>query len=97
MIRLILTYLVPLVLPALGWYLWRLFAPHARGRPGPKAAMAEAPWPWLGGAGVLLLGLTLGAFALLTGGSPGDVYQPPQLVDGEVVPGRHDPGKRDGI
>lgn len=83
MTRILLTYVVPLVLPAVAWYVWnRLSGP---GRPGWSAA----PWPALGASGVALLAATLGALALLTGAGPGEVYAPAQFIDGEVAPGTH--------
>ncbi len=89
MTRILITYVVPLVLPALGWYLWHRFRP---GQPEEKKGWQAAPWPLLGVAGLILLAATLSAYALLVGGEPGEVYQPARLIDGEVVPGRHSDG-----
>ena len=89
MTRILITYVVPLVLPALGWYLWHRFRP---GQPEEKKGWQAAPWPLLGVAGLILPAATLSAYALLVGGEPGEVYQPARLIDGEVVPGRHSDG-----
>ena len=88
MTRILITYVVPLVLPALAWYLWHRFRPQ---RPGEeeRKGWAAAPWPQLGIAGLVLLAATLGAVALLVGGVPGETYQPARLIDGKVVPGDH--------
>ena len=88
MTRILLTYVLPLVLPALVWYLWHQFRPQ---RPGEeqKKGWAAAPWPQLAVAGLILLAATLGAYALLVGGVPGEVYEPARLIDGKVVPGGH--------
>ena len=94
MTRILLTYVLPLVLPALVWYMWHQFRPR---RPGEeqKKGWSAAPVPQLAVAGLLLLAATLGAYALLVGGEPGEVYKPARLIDGEVVPGRHS-GAADG-
>lgn len=89
MTRILLTYVLPLVLPALVWYLWHQFRPQRPGETASKKGWAAAPWPQLSVAGVVLLALTLGSIALLVGGSPGEVYQPARVIDGEVVPGSH--------
>lgn len=89
MTRILITYVLPLVLPALVWYLWHRFRPQRPGDPEARKGWAAAPWPQLSIAGVVLLALTLGSIALLVGGSPGEVYQPARVIDGEVVPGRH--------
>ena len=87
MTRILLTYILPLVLPALVWYLWHQFRPQ---RPGEeKKGWQAAPLPQLAVAGLILLVATLGALAVLVGGDPGDVYQPARLIDGRVVPGQH--------
>lgn len=82
MIRILLTYLVPLLLPTALYLLWVRFA-LARGR------TPEIPVVWLVAAGVILAAIT--AFALsLSGGSPGGLYQPPHVANGKVVPGHFD-------
>ena len=87
MVRILITYLLPLVLPALAWYLWSRLSPGASGVPDRETGWAAAPWDRLGIAGVVLLSLTLGALALFTGAEPGNVYTPARVVDGKVVPG----------
>ncbi len=47
----------------------------------------DAPWTMLAAAGVALMGLTLGATALLTGDDPDTTYRPPRVIDGQIVPG----------
>ena len=88
MTRILLTYILPLVLPALVWYLWHQFRPL---RPGEekKKAWDAAPVPQLAVAGLVLLAATLGAYALLVGGDPGEVYQPARLIDGKIESGSH--------
>ena len=90
MTRILLTYLVPLVLPTIAWYVWnRLAGPKAPGG-GRAGGWSAAPWPALCASGVALLAATLGALALLTGAEPGEVYAPARFVDGEIAPGSHE-------
>lgn len=96
MIRIILTYLVPLALPTAVYLLW-FWLTRQRAASGQAAVAAEAeegewwrtvPWAWLALAGIALVGATLFVFALSGGGTPGETYVPPHVEDGRVVPGR---------
>lgn len=91
--RILVTYVLPLVLPAALYFLW-LWSARSRARAGageakPAAWWEEAPWHWLALAGVALLAATLFALALTSGAPPGKVYTPPHVEDGQVVPGRY--------
>lgn len=92
MVRILLTYVLPLLAPALVFILWTWArAAYVRSHGGQPPAIEDGPWFWLALSGGLLLLLTLGASALLTeSGRPGDTYVPPQVIDGKVVPGRHE-------
>jgi hypothetical protein len=82
MLRILLQYLLPLVLPFLLYIAW---AALTGGRaPG---WLRSAPWAHLLGAGVLLMALSLIAWSLLSGASPEAVYLPPRFEDGRVIPG----------
>ncbi len=92
MTRILLTYVLPLVLPAALYFVW-LWSARARAQPGgaqarPAAWWEEAPWPWLALAGVALMAATLFALALTSGSPPGKVYNPPHVENGRIVPGR---------
>lgn len=95
MSRIFLTYLIPFLLPIAVWFAWHKFfaKPPA---PGEETGVAprQAPWHWLGLAGLVLLMATLGMLAVFSGGHPGDVYHPPQMIDGKIVPGYHNPADR---
>jgi hypothetical protein len=91
MIRIVLTYVVPLLLPtavylAWGWYRARYAAEHGGAAPG----LERGPWGLL-----LFLGavLTLASFAvtgLMQGSDAGSVYTPSRIENGKIVPGRMD-------
>jgi len=86
-VRLLLTVLVPLLLPSILY-----FAYVAVAREGPRGTQS-APWFWLAGTGVLL---AIGALVLLSGlggAEPGSVYHPPRQVDGRIEPGYFGPKK----
>jgi hypothetical protein len=91
MVRILVTYVIPLVVPVVAWFLWQHFFAQPVGPDGTPRRLRDAPWPWLGLAGVVLVAGLLGSIALFGGGRPGEVYVPPQVIDGKVVPGRHLP------
>ena len=95
MARILLTYLIPFLLPVAVWFAWHKFfaKPPAPGEVT-GAYPHQAPWHWLGLAGLLLMAATLGTLAMFSGGRPGEVYHPPEIIDGKIVPGRHVPAKR---
>lgn len=84
MLRVLIFYVLPLLLPALLYLLWVILT---QGRPQPEW-LRQAPWGWLGLTGVVLLVVSMTVWALVGGEPPGGKYQPPQLKDGEIVPGR---------
>ncbi len=92
MFRLIFTYLLPLVLPALGYLAWnwlQLRRSLKEGRASPPPGFADMPWLILAGAGVSLAMLTLLALVLFEdGSSPGGTYIPPHIEDGKLIPGQ---------
>jgi hypothetical protein len=57
-----------------------------------KAASAtnilnDAPLLWLFGAGAVLVIVTLAAFGSISGGKPGQHYEPPSFENGQIKPG----------
>ena len=80
MIRILLTYVLPLILPTLLYLLWLRFA-VARGR------TPEVPYVWLLLAGLVLVTITV--FGLtISGGSPTGTDHPPRIEEGRLVPRR---------
>jgi chromate transport protein ChrA len=84
MIRILLTVVLPFVLPTLLYVVWISTMRHAApATPAPRPAL---PWVWLVAAGVLLTALLLFLVNLRLGTSDG-TYVPPHFIDGRVVPG----------
>lgn len=84
--RVILQYLVPLITPFAVYLAWYYFSNRDGGKKVPH--WEDGPWFWLFTAGGVLVLIVMGIIALTGGGEPGDVYHPPVLKDGKVVPGR---------
>jgi hypothetical protein len=83
MLRILLQYLLPLVLPFLAYLIYARLA-H-------KTGMGDAPWIALAAAGVGLLAVSLVSWGLLTGSDPGETYVPARFEDGQLVPGTTGP------
>lgn len=79
--RAFIEVIVPLLLPALLYWLYLRFQ-ERRG-----ISPREVPLSWLAVAGVLLLVIVLGAGWLAGNEPPSGKYIPPHVVDGVVVPG----------
>ena len=87
MIRIVLEYLLPLLLPTLVWLAWAWLMRHARQK-GNHDWWQEGPWFWLVVAGFVALVAVLGMTAVTGTGKPGQTYEAPYLKDGQVVPGQ---------
>ena len=88
MIRVILTILLPLLLPMALYTAWRVLM----GRVALTGSMTA--WIWLAVAGLMLASLTLIAVSVDFGGAREGVYVPPHVgEDGRVVPGHVEPAK----
>jgi len=90
--RILLTVVVPLLLPLAVYAVWlvlshRRAAEEAEGR---RTWLTTTPWTPLLAAGVVLMAVTLVATSFLLGDPPGD-YRPAQVIDGQVVPGEVTP------
>jgi hypothetical protein len=84
MLRLLLQYLLPLVLPFLVYLAYAHLAQKTR-------VLDGAPWLGLAAAGVGLLAISLVSWGLLTGSDPGETYVPAHIEDGRLVPGTTEP------
>jgi Family of unknown function (DUF6111) len=84
MLRILLQYVLPLVLPFLAYLIYARLS-HKTGGVG------DTPWIALAAAGVGLMAVSLVSWSLLTGSDPGETYVPARLEDGELVPGTTGP------
>jgi len=90
MIRLVIENIILFLLPSVAYfaYVYLRMADQPDPRNRSTDIWDDAPLIWLLLAGaILMLAVTL-SFATFKGGAPGQVYVPPHLEDGHVVPGR---------
>ncbi|MEM7021310.1 MAG: DUF6111 family protein [Pseudomonadota bacterium] len=80
MLRILLQYLLPLLLPLAAYLIYAAVSRKTR-------ILDGAPWLILAATGVGLMAVSLVSWTLLTGGSPGETYVPARFEDGRVVPG----------
>jgi Family of unknown function (DUF6111) len=89
MLRVLLTIVLPLVLPTALYLLWiTTLRPAWRNGAAPWAAL---PWLWLAGAGVALLVIVLFVVTVHFGAPQEGVYVPPRWQNGHIVPGHIEP------
>ena len=84
MLRALLQYLLPLLLPFL---LYAAYVRLAHGRMPAWLDLDSGQWAMLGGTGLVLLMISLVSWSLLSGSPPEETYIPPHVEDGEIVPG----------
>jgi len=87
--RILLTIVLPLLLPTALYLLWVItLRPDQRDGAMPRRAL---PWVWLAGAGVALLMVVL--FVATVGfGTPREgVYVPPRWENDHMIPGHIEP------
>ncbi len=81
--RVLVTIIVPLVLPTALYLVWRLWLG--------RTVTVSSTWVWLLVAGLALSSLTL-IFLSVDFGAPREgVYVPPHVENGRVVPGNIEP------
>jgi Family of unknown function (DUF6111) len=85
--RVLLTIVLPLVLPTALYLLW---VTTLRPPPG-ETPWAALPWLWLAGAGVVLLAIVLFVVTVHFGAPQQGVYVPPRWENGHIVPGHMEP------
>ena len=89
MLRVLLTIVLPLVLPTALYLLWVRTTQWEQG--GGAMRWRALPWLWLAGAGAVLLAVVLYVVTVHFGTSEQGVYVPPRYEGGHVVPGHIDP------
>ena len=91
MLRVLLTIVLPLVLPTALYLLWVRTTQWEDG--GGAMRWRALPWLWLAVAGVVLLALVLFVVTVHFGTSEPGVYVPPRYEGGRVVPGHIEPAR----
>jgi hypothetical protein len=84
MLRVLLQYLLPLLLPFL---IYAVYVTLAQGRVPSWLDLNPRQWAMLGGTGLTLLTISLVTWSLLSGSPPDERYIPPHVENGEIVPG----------
>jgi Family of unknown function (DUF6111) len=84
MLRVLLQYLVPLLLPFAVYAVYLLLTEH---RQPDWLGLDGRQWLLLGGAGLTLVAISMVTWSLLSGAPPSEKYIPPHLEDGRIVPG----------
>lgn len=93
MVRILLEYVLPIVLPAAVYFAWLATERRRVARVGARNApqWRDAPWLWLGTIGLVLAALIAVASALFGGSDTAGRYVPPRFEGGRVVPGHVEP------
>ena len=91
MLRVLLTIVLPLVLPTALYLLWVRTTQWEQG--GGAMRWRALPWLWLAGAGAVLLAVVLYVVTVHFGTSEQGVYVPPRYEGGHVVPGHIEPAR----
>lgn len=96
MIRILFTYVLPLVLPSIIYFLWmgwvrRKVETAKRAGEDVEHLEIKTPWIRLVLAGVLLMAIGLAIIATVGGAPAGSKYQPPRLDGDKVIPGEMTP------
>jgi hypothetical protein len=95
MARIIITYVIPFLLPMAAYASWVWYRAGYVARHGGEAPRLEqGPWPLLLFAGAVSAMIVLAATAWLHGGEADENYVPAHVVDGKVVPGHLEPKKQ---
>jgi len=93
MLRVLLTIVLPLLLPTAIYVAWLMAMQRsARGSAqGEGVRWTALPWIWLAAAGVVLLVLVLAIVTVHFGEPETGTYVPPRYEDGRVVPSHIEP------
>ncbi|MGD9783381.1 MAG: DUF6111 family protein [Hyphomicrobiaceae bacterium] len=87
MIRIVLQNVLLFLLPTLLYIGYRMLI--ERGPGSLRRALDEAPIGWLVASGVSVVAVFIAFFASYSGGRPGQIYVPPVMKDGKIVPGHY--------
>ncbi len=88
MVRILLSVIVPVVLPTALYFLYAWFIARRARAAGVAPDKVDVPWSWLGLAGMALLLLSLLIEFTYGGFKPGGRYEPAHMEGGKLVPGQ---------
>ena len=87
MLRLMVTYVLPFLLPITVYALWIWYrTSYAQRHGGAPPKFEEGPWPLMLFIGAVLSFGVLAVTALTSGGPADSVYVPPRIENGRIVP-----------
>ena len=89
MLRVLLTIVLPLLLPTALYLLW--VATLGSPQDGGAMAWTAVPWIWLAAAGAALLAIVLFVVTVHFGSPEEGVYVPPRWEGDRIVPGHIEP------
>jgi len=87
--RILLTIVLPLLLPTALYLLWVTALGPARHDGATQ--WTALPWLWLAGAGVVLLAIVLLVVTVHFGASQEGAYVPPRWQNDHIIPGHIEP------
>ena len=95
MLRVLLEYIVPIVLPSLLYLAWLAYENRriAQGGEGVSRRWQEGPWAWLFAGGVALAVAATLILSWWRGYGIEGRYVPPRVEDGRIVPGHVEPAQ----
>lgn len=88
MLRVLLTIVVPLVLPTAIYLAWMRLT---ESRTGGGRRWGALPWVWLAATGTVLLVIVLFVVNVHFGSPQQGVYVPPRWENGQLIPGHIEP------
>jgi len=84
--RVLLTIVLPLILPTALYLIW-VTTLRRQSSPDADSRWTALPWVWLAGAGLVLLAIVLFVVTVHFGAPQEGVYVPPRWQNGHIVPG----------
>ena len=88
--RVLLTIVLPLILPTALYLIW-VTTLRRQSSPDADSRWTALPWVWLAGAGLVLLAIVLFVVTVHFGAPQQGVYVPPRWQNGHIVPGHIEP------
>jgi hypothetical protein len=89
MLRVLLTIVLPLILPTAAYLLWVGTLGGEQG--GGRVRWRAVPWLWLASAGAVLLAIVLFVVTVHFGALQEGVYVPPRWEGDRIIPGHVEP------